>query len=85
MKVIVNQESMNRWLDKARSGEKVVYYDGMLMAEREKFFAAGGTPERLPEPMRVARIAWKAYLEGMVRLVQKRKGNMSYEYIAVRT
>ena len=75
---------MNKWLDKSKSGEKVVYYDGMLIAEREKFFAAGGTPDRLPEPMRVARMAWKAYIDGMVHLVQRKKGYMSYEYIAVR-
>jgi hypothetical protein len=84
LKIIVNQEAMNNWLQKAKPGEKAIYYDGMLLAEREKFFASGGTPERLPEPMRVARIAWKAYLDGIVHLVQKRKGMMSYAYIAVR-
>lgn len=84
MNVALNQDYMEGWLRKAKSGDKVIYYDGMLIVERERFFVNGGTADRMPEPMRVAKIAWKAYLDGIVHLVQKKRGFMSYEYIAVK-
>ena len=84
MKALINQDSINKWLDTAKCGDKAVYYDGMLMAERERYFASGGLADRMPEPMRVARIAWKAYMDGMAYLIQQKKGFMSYEYIIVK-
>lgn len=84
MKAIINQESMNNWLQTAKPGEKAVYYHGMLIAERERHFANGGMAETMPEPMKVARLAWKAYLEGMAYLVQRKNGYMDYEYIIAR-
>jgi hypothetical protein len=84
LKPLINQDSINKWLETAKRGEKAVYYDGMLIAERERYFVSGGLADRMPEPMRVARIAWKAYMEGMAYLVQKKNGFMSYEYIIVK-
>lgn len=75
---------MIRWLSKANKGEKVVYYEGMLMADKERFYINGGTTDKLPEPLRAARVAWSAYMNDEVHLIQKRKGFLSYEYIAVR-
>lgn len=75
---------MIRWLSKANKGEKVVYYEGMLMADKERFYINGGTTDKLPEPLRAARVAWSAYMNDEVHLIQKRKGFLSYDYIAVR-
>ncbi len=79
-----DQDSMIRWLSKAKKGEKVIYYDGMLMADKERFYINGGTTDKLPEPMRAAKVAWSAYMNDQVHLIQKRKGFLSYDYIAVR-
>ena len=79
-----DQDSMIRWLSKAKKGEKVIYYDGMLMADTERFYINGGTTDKLPEPLRAARVAWSAYMNDEVHLIQKRKGFLSYDYIAVR-
>lgn len=79
-----DQDSMTRWLSKAKKGDKVIYYDGMLMADKERFYINGGTTDKLPEPLRAARVAWSAYMNDEVHLIQKRKGFLSYEYIAVR-
>ena len=79
-----DQDSMIRLLSKAKKGEKVIYYDGMLMADKERFYINGGTTDKLPEPMRAARVAWSAYMNDQVHLIQKRKGFLSYDYIAVR-
>jgi hypothetical protein len=79
-----DQDSMIRWLSNAKKGEKVIYYDGMLMADKERFYINGGTTDKLPEPMRAARVAWSAYMNDQVHLIQKRKGFLSYDYIAVR-
>lgn len=84
MKALINQDSINKWLESANRGDKAVYYAGMLIAERERYFASGGLADRMPEPMRVARIAWKAYMEGMAYLVQKKRGFMAYDYIIVK-
>lgn len=75
---------MTRWLSKAKKGDKVIYYDGMLMADKERFYINGGTTDKLPEPLRAARVAWSAYMNDQVHLIQKRKGFLSYDYIAVR-
>lgn len=84
MKKITDQDGMLRWLSSAKTGEKAVYYNGMLIAERERHFAAGGFADTMPEPMKAARSAWRAYMDGAVYLVQKRNGNMNYDYIAVK-
>lgn len=84
MKLISNLDAMYNWLNNSKTGDKAVYYHGMLMADKERFFAGGGTGDKMPEPMKSAKAAWNAYMEGVVYLVQDRKGHMKYDYIAVR-
>lgn len=85
MKQVDNEAGFIYWMSKARPGEKAVYYDGFLMMDRERFLNAGGTVDMFPQAIKAARVAWKAYMDGRVVLVQKKKDACSYEYIAVRT
>ncbi len=84
MKHIDNVASFDYWLGRARPGEKVVYYDGFLMMDREKFLKSGGSAEGFPDTIRTGIMAWKAYERGMVMLFQRKRDYFEYEYIAVR-
>lgn len=84
MREVDNENSLAYWANKARKGESAIYYDGFLMMDRQFYFANGGDPEKQPEKLRAAKFAWHLYMDGVVNLVQRRKGNFSYEYIAVK-
>jgi len=45
---------------------------------------AGGEVTKLPQKIRTAMAAWRAYLEGFVVLVQHKRDEGEYEYIAIR-
>jgi hypothetical protein len=85
LKTIQNSDDMFKWLSKAKRGDKAVYYNGMLIADRERHFLNGGLADTMPDPMRSAKMAWTAYMNGDVYLVQKRNGAMNYDYIAVKS
>lgn len=78
------EDNFDYWLARARPGEKVVYFDGFLMLERQKFVMAGVPKEGFPQKIKTAMAAWRAYLEGLVELVQHKRDEGEYEYIAVR-
>lgn len=84
MKEVDNEDGFAYWLKKARVGEKVVYFDGFLMLERQKFIMAGGSPDGFPQKIKAGIAAWKAYRDGLVALVQRKKDEGSYEYIAAK-
>lgn len=85
MKAILNSDEMIRWASKAKKGDKAVYYTGMLIADRERHFQSGGFADTMPEPMKSAKAAWRAYMDSLVYLVQKKNGSMNYDYIAVKS
>ena len=74
---------MIAWLTKAKKGEKVVYFDGFLMRERQKFLF-NNRGQGYPEKILTALMAWRAYLEGVVVLVQHKRDEGEYEYIAIK-
>ncbi len=41
MKEVDTDDSLTYWLAKAKKGEKVMYFDGFLMYEKQKFVMAG--------------------------------------------
>lgn len=84
MKEVKTEDGFLKWLKKARRGEKVAYYDGFLMMDRELYFKNGGFVEGLPDDMKTAKLAWLSYLDGLVFLVQKKRDVCAYEYIAVK-
>ena len=84
MREVDSEEALSYWATKARKGEAAIYYDGFLMMDRQKYFSSGGDPERQPDKLRAAKFAWHLYMDGVVTLVQRKKDNFSYEYIAVK-
>lgn len=84
MKEVDNEQALLHWVSKAKKGEKAVYYDGLLMMDRNRYFQNGGMVGGEPEKIRAANFAWRLYTEGLVTLVQKKKDQYSYDYIAVK-
>lgn len=62
-----------RWLREAKPGDRRIYFVGYLPVAKWRW-----------QVRRAARIAWEAYLDGKVHLVQSKVGPGQYEYIAVR-
>jgi hypothetical protein len=85
LKEVDNDGSFSYWLKTARSGEWVVYYNGFLMRDRELFMRNGGFTYNFPPRIKAAIQAWQAYLNGGVRLVQKKQGEYEYQYIAIKS
>lgn len=84
MKEVDSEQALVHWVGKAKKGEKAVYYDGLLMMDRSRYFHNGGMVGGEPEKIRTANFAWRLYTEGLVTLVQKKKDQYSYDYIAVK-
>lgn len=84
MRQIDTEQSLIYWLKKAKAGEKVIYYDGFLMMDRQRYFMNGGLAENQPEKLKAAKFAWRLCLDGVVNLVQRKKEAYSYEYIAIK-
>ena len=83
MKEVQTEYAYTDWLARAKKGEKVVYFDGFLMFERQKIVMSGNK-DSFPQRIRTGMLAWKSYLDGLVTLVQHRKDEGEYEYIAIR-
>lgn len=84
MKEVDTEDNFDYWLAKAKKGDKVVYFDGFLMLERQRLIMNGFTRDQFPQKIKAAIAAWRAYLEGLVVLVQHKRDEGEYEYIAVR-
>lgn len=84
MKEVDTEDSFAYWLSRARRGEKVLYFDGFLMLERQKLVMAGVQRDGFPQKIKAAMAAWRAYLEDLVVLVQRKKDEGEYEYIAIK-
>lgn len=84
MKEVDTEDSFAWWLSKAKKGEKIVYFDGFLMFERQKLVMLGVESGSMPQKIKTAFLAWKAYMDGLVTLVQHKRDAGEYEYIAVR-
>lgn len=59
----------------ARPGERIVYHEGALIADRAK----------RPDLIGTATAAWDAHEQGTVMLAQKRLAEDRFAYLAVRT
>jgi hypothetical protein len=83
LKEVNTEDGFYQWLKRAKTGEKVVYFDGFLMLERQKHLLNNAGVE-FPQKIKTAMFAWRTYLEGLVELVQRKRDEGEYEYIAVR-
>jgi hypothetical protein len=84
LKEIDNDGAFHYWVKTAKPGEKAVYYSGFLMRDREVFVRGGGFTDNFPAQIKAAILAWRAYLNGDVNLVQKKQGAYEYQYIATK-
>lgn len=84
MKQVDTEDSFEYWLRKAKVGEKIMYYDGFLMMDRERLIKNGMFVENFPQTVKTAIKAWKAYQDGLVILAQKKNDYFSYDYIAIK-
>lgn len=84
MKEVDNDVAFLYWLKRAKKGERVSYYDGFLMRDREVAIQSGFFSDEMPPRIRSAIEAWKAYLDGTVRLFQRKRADLEYEYIAIK-
>lgn len=84
MKEVDTEQSLAYWASKAKKGDMVVYYDGFLMMDRQRYFMNGGFEDSQPEALKAAKLAWRMYNDGVLTLVQRKKEPFSYEYIAVK-
>ena len=70
------------WLTKSRKGDKISYYRGYIMAPHLQKFSPTTDERRVGS---LKRRVMHAYDKRIVTLVQRRHGDLDYEYIAVRT
>ena len=82
----VTISKFEKWLESAPVGSRIVYYTGLLAADRESVAFApqyNGFVHVLHEPIHtLGLMAWLAYERGIVTLVQKRAFNNAFDYIA---
>ena len=81
---LLNMLSIKRfeeWLNKSRKGDKVTYYRGYIMAPHLQKFSPT-TDERRVNSLKNR--VQHAYNNSLITLVQRRHGDLDYEYIAVR-
>jgi hypothetical protein len=84
IKKLLNMLSIKKfeeWLNKSSKGNKVTYYRGYIMAPHLQKFSPT-TDERRVNSLK--RRVQHAYNHNLVTLVQRRHGDLDYEYIAVR-
>jgi len=83
----INYEEMlsikkfEEWLNKSNKGNKITYYRGYIMAPQIQKFSPT-TDERRVNSLK--KRVQKAYDNNIITLIQKRHGDLDYEYIAVR-
>ena len=81
---LLNMLSIKRfeeWINKSRKGDKVTYYRGYIMAPHLQKFSPTTDDRRVNSLKNRVQNAYNHYL---VTLVQRRHGDLDYEYIAVR-
>ena len=78
---MMSLKAYNTWLNKAKKGDRVTYYRGYLVEPYLQPISPT-TDMRRSESLR--KHVYKAYTSNVVTLVQRRHGDLDYEYIAVR-
>ena len=69
------------WINKSRKGDKVTYYRGYIMAPHLQKFSPTTDDRRVNS---LKNRVQNAYNHNLITLVQRRHGDLDYEYIAVR-
>ena len=69
------------WINKSRKGDRVTYYRGYIMAPHLQKFSPTSDDRRVNS---LKKRVQNAYDRSLVTLVQRKHGDLDYEYIAVR-
>ena len=80
--VLLSIKKFEDWITKSRKGDKIIYYRGYIMAPHLQKFSPTTDERRVGS---LKRRVMLAYNSSVVTLVQKKHGDLDYEYIAVRT
>lgn len=81
-----------KWSETAKPGDSIVYYRGMLVADRANYCArhSGKSPCRCGQCWRARRageighLAWAQYERGLALLTQRKVADGDYEYLLKR-
>jgi len=80
-KIMISIKKFEEWLNKSIKGNKITYYRGYIMAPQIQKFSPT-TDERRVNSLK--RRVQRAYDNNVITMVQKKHGDLDYEYIAVR-
>jgi len=79
--IMMSFKAFQNWINKSRKGEKLSYYRGYIVDPTIQRIAPTNDRVRVKK---FQRQVMNAYDDNLVTLVQKRHGNLDYEYIAIR-
>ena len=74
-------KKFEEWILKSKPGDKISYYRGYIMAPHIQKFSPTTDERRVGN---LKNRVYHAYDNGVVTLVQRRHGDLDYEYIAVK-
>ena len=80
---LIDSDQLAAWIATSNPGESIVYHNGFLSRDRQRILndAEGAVIDKI---RRVAEMAWMFAGIGQVSLVQRRIGELMYDYIAIR-
>ena len=79
--ILLSIKKFEDWINKSSKGNKITYYRGYIMAPHLQKFSPTTDDRRVNS---LKKRVQNAYDSNLVTLVQKRHGDLDYEYIAVR-
>ena len=79
--IMMSFKAFSNWINKSRKGEQLSYYRGYIVDPTIQRIAPTNDRVRVKK---FQRQVMDAYDSNLITLVQKRHGNLDYEYIAIR-
>ena len=79
--ILLSIKKFEEWINKSSKGNKITYYRGYIMAPHLQKFSPTMDDRRVNS---LRNRVQQAYNKNLITLVQKRHGDLDYEYIAVR-
>ena len=79
--ILLSIKKFEDWILKSKPGDKISYYRGYIMAPYLQKYSPTMDERRVKS---LKSRVYHAYTHNSVTLVQKRHGDLDYEYIAVR-
>jgi hypothetical protein len=80
--LVLRERAFGKWLGNALGGERVEYHRGVLVIDREPRISTLAERHR-QELVRIADRAMASAGEGLVLLLQERRGKDDFSYVAV--